>query len=205
MFHAQFTRRLRWLTAGLLLAALPVLADDAEGVVRISDSQPAELVTARAQSPDACVTGDCVGGTGGSHGYGNGIGGHGGHGLFGHNYGVCPNCGRNIRWNSVRNEYVCGCNRGGLFHHHSGPGYPIVGHYSVAYPVDPGYFDQRDGNVYAAPGYGGPVSIPLAPVVNYQYNYGWGIPSSRLTPISHPAAYAPVGAVPLGSAPVARY
>ena len=29
-----------------------------------------------------------------------------------------------------------------------------------------------------------PVAMPLAPNVEHQYNYGWGIPSSRLTPIS---------------------
>jgi len=32
--------------------------------------------------------------------------------------------------------------------------------------------------------------VPMAPVVNHTYNYGWGIPSSRLTPVSHPVAPA---------------
>jgi hypothetical protein len=68
----------------------------------------------------------------------------------------------------------------------NGPGQPLVGHYKVTYPVNPGYFDGRDGQVYAAQGYGGPVSVPLAPVVRHTYNYGWGVPSSRLTPISRP-------------------
>lgn len=66
-----------------------------------------------------------------------------------------------------------------------GTGVPLAGKYGMVYPVDPNYFDQRDGQVYAAQGYGGPVSVPLAPVVNHTYNYGWGIPSSRLTPILH--------------------
>lgn len=83
-------------------------------------------------------------------------------------------------------------NRGG----HDGPGRPLAGCYSIVYPVDPGYFDQRDGQIYAAPGYGGPVSVPLAPVVNSTYNYGWGIPSSRLTPVLHPATQAPVSQIP---------
>jgi len=77
-----------------------------------------------------------------------------------------------------------------------GPGRPLGGSYNMVYPVDPGYFDQRDGQVYAAPGYGGPVSVPLAPVVNSSYNYGWGIPSSRLTPVLHPATQAPVSQYP---------
>jgi hypothetical protein len=67
-----------------------------------------------------------------------------------------------------------------------GRGCPPIGHYNIVYPLDPNYFDQRDGNVYAAQGYGGPVSVPLAPNVRHTYNYGWGVPSSRLTPISHP-------------------
>ncbi|MBL8851981.1 MAG: hypothetical protein JNG89_20075 [Planctomycetaceae bacterium] len=65
-------------------------------------------------------------------------------------------------------------------------GQPLVGHYQIVYPVNPWYFDGRDGQAYAAEGYGGPVSIPLAPNVRQQYNYGWGIPSSRITPISRP-------------------
>ena len=72
------------------------------------------------------------------------------------------------------------------------PGVPLVGKYRLVYPVNPGYFDSRDGQVYAAQGYGGPVSVPLAPVVRHTYNYGWGVPSSRLTPISHPLPVPPV-------------
>jgi hypothetical protein len=68
-----------------------------------------------------------------------------------------------------------------------GAGVPMVGKYARVYPQDPYYFDQRDGQVWAAQGYGAPMAVPLAPVVGHTYNYGWGIPSSRLTPISHPA------------------
>jgi len=71
----------------------------------------------------------------------------------------------------------------GMFNH---PETPLVGCYDLVYPVDPFYFDKRDGQVYAAQGVGGPVSVPLAPTVRHTYNYGWGVPSSRLTPISHP-------------------
>lgn len=68
-----------------------------------------------------------------------------------------------------------------------GAGVPWVGKYSRVYPQDPYYFDQRDGQAWAAQGYGAPMAVPLAPVVGHTYNYGWGIPSSRLTPISRPA------------------
>lgn len=74
-----------------------------------------------------------------------------------------------------------------------GAGQALLGHYKIVYPVNPWYFDGRDGQVYAAAQYGGPVSVPLAPVVRQQYNYGWGIPSSRITPISRP--------LPLGGQP----
>jgi hypothetical protein len=65
---------------------------------------------------------------------------------------------------------------------------PPCGHYTIVYPVDPWYGDARDGGIYAAEGQGGPVSVPLAPVIRHTFNYGWGVPSSRLTPVSHLAA-----------------
>ena len=65
-----------------------------------------------------------------------------------------------------------------------GQGCPSSGNYHLQYSANPDYFDQRDGRVYAAQGYGTPVAVPLAPNVSHTYNYGWGIPSSRLTPIS---------------------
>ena len=61
---------------------------------------------------------------------------------------------------------------------------PPFCHYYMAYPVNPYHFDQRDGRIYAAQGYGHPVGVPLAPNVEHTYNYGWGLPSSRLTPVS---------------------
>ncbi len=41
--------------------------------------------------------------------------------------------------------------------------------------------DCRDQYIFSEQGYGVPVTVPLAPVVCKQYNYGWGLPSSRLT------------------------
>ena len=69
-----------------------------------------------------------------------------------------------------------------------GSGVKPFGHYEVVYPADAAARNARDGSVYAAQGYGGPVSVPVAPNVRHAYNYGWGIPSSRLTPISNTAA-----------------
>lgn len=54
--------------------------------------------------------------------------------------------------------------------------------------LDPGYSHPSDASgVYAAQGFNGPVTIPLAPNVRDSYNYSWGIPSSRLTPVAGPA------------------
>ncbi len=65
-----------------------------------------------------------------------------------------------------------------------GHGVAMIQHYGMDYAVNPEYFDRRDGRLYAAQGYGIPMAVPLAPNVGYTYNYGWGIPSSRLTPVS---------------------
>jgi hypothetical protein len=70
-----------------------------------------------------------------------------------------------------------------------GQGCAPKGHYNLLYSANPNYFDQRDGRVYAAQGYGIPMAVPLAPNVRHTYNYGWGIPSSRLTPISTRAPF----------------
>jgi len=71
--------------------------------------------------------------------------------------------------------------------------------YCMTYAFNPWYCDHRDGAVYAAYGYGAPMTVPLAPNVTNQYNYGWGIPSGRLTPISR-VAYRP-GALTTAVAP----
>jgi len=70
-----------------------------------------------------------------------------------------------------------------------GQGCAPKGHYNMLYSANPNYFDQRDGRVYAAQGYGIPMAVPLAPTVRNTYNYGWGIPSSRITPISTRAPF----------------
>jgi hypothetical protein len=188
----------------MLGPALIANADDVEGVVRLSDLQSSDVVLG--QSPEGVVVeeGYCPEGTyvEGPIYYGPPPIMH--HSVLSNN--CLADCMRghcmNFRMrNQIASAQLCtsahiSCQE----HEHwfrskfgyffptgcCGRGCPPVGHYSVVYPLDPNYFDQRDGNVYAAAGYGGPVSVPLAPNVRYAYNYGWGVPSSRLTPISHP-------------------
>lgn len=78
-----------------------------------------------------------------------------------------------------------------------GQGTPPVGHYHMAYALNPYHFDPRDAGVYSATGWGIPMAVPLAPTVEHQYNYSWGIPSSRLTGLyryhREPGIIAPVG------------
>lgn len=107
------------------------------------------------------------------------------HGGFGHVHGCHPSkCGPH------------GCGPHCALHHGLRPdpgrfgylqpyGVETHGHYSAAYPVNPWHFDERDGKVYAAEGWGKPMAVPIAPNVEHTYNYGWGVPSSRLTPLSH--------------------
>ncbi len=53
-----------------------------------------------------------------------------------------------------------------------------------------GYCDPRDTRIYSAQGYNVPVTVPLAPVCR-TYNYGWGIPSTRLTRAGSYSAWYP--------------
>ena len=73
-----------------------------------------------------------------------------------------------------------------------GRAYLRFGKYDVAYEANPWHFDARDGRVYAAQGLGMPAAMPLAPNVQKTYNFGWGTPVSRLTPIwRNPQQFGP--------------
>ncbi|WP_166825917.1 hypothetical protein [Thalassoroseus pseudoceratinae] len=73
-----------------------------------------------------------------------------------------------------------------------GNGFLRVGKYNVAYETNPWHFDARDGRIYAAQGTGMPTGMPLAPNVQKTFNFGWGTPVSRLTPIwRNPQQYGP--------------
>ncbi len=87
----------------------------------------------------------------------------------------CPVCGGRTRYGSCpRCCQRCACYR----------------------PVNPWYCDPRDMQIYAAQGYNVPVTVPLAPMVQV-YNYGWGIPSSRLSQAGNYMAWHPAEAYSL--------
>jgi len=99
-------------------------------------------------------------------------------------YGDCDGdgCRSGGRHRSLRDKF-------GYFHPTGccGGGCPLAGKYDMVYSANPTYFDPRDGRLYAAQGTNVPMAVPLAPNVRYTYNYGWGIPSSRLTRVSRVA------------------
>ena len=63
----------------------------------------------------------------------------------------------------------------------------LIGRYDHVYALNPGYTDRREGQVWAAAGSNVPTAVPLAPNVRHTMEYGWGMPSSRLVPVSRPA------------------
>lgn len=111
----------------------------------------------------------------------------------------CDSCALKQWWanecykNHCRNEYsrsVWGAHFHNKFNYFNpsgccGAGCPPFGIYKRVYAAQPDYMDRRDGQIYAAPATGVPTAVPMAPVVRHQMNYGWGTPSSRLTPISN--------------------
>lgn len=66
-----------------------------------------------------------------------------------------------------------------------GQGAPLAGKYHMVYAEQPSWIDPRDTQIYAAQGYGMPMTVPLAPNVNHAYNYSSGIPASRVTTIGN--------------------
>ena len=182
---------LRLCAASLVFATLPALADDSEGVVQLSQAESSGVVRiSDAQVSDQVVRGQSCPPSGG---------------------GLCPNvcpstwmC-QQLYYCRLKQQQACAVLHASCkedlyekaaflrckFGYFCPNGYPPFGHYKMVYPADPNYFDQRDGQVYAAAGYNGPVAVPLAPVVQQTYNYSWGVPSSRLTRIAHPLTAAP--------------
>ena len=66
-----------------------------------------------------------------------------------------------------------------------GHGCPPCGKYHMTYADQPDYINPNDTQIYAAQGYGMPITVPLAPNVNHTYNYSAGVPSSRITTIGN--------------------
>ncbi len=139
-----------------------------------------------ANGPDGtCDCPECQKKWGKRWGFKHGHGHHCHHCDVHHGGWPCHACGYNTGYdvcNYFHSKFGYFCPSGA-----GGAGSPFFGKYARVYPQDVNYFDGRDGQLYAAQGYGAPMAVPLAPVVGHTYNYGWGIPSSRLTPISHHA------------------
>lgn len=190
--------------AGLsLVATLSAVAqEETPGIVRITKPSTASVTQAgfrhgyRAQSDCNCQTGNCQTGNcpngncpngncdfGSTCQYGSGCYGNG---WWGGCWGCNTCCHTRQCSQDMCNYFRC---KFGYFipTGAGGAGVPFCGKYARVYPQDPYYFDQRDGQAWGAQGYGVPMAVPLAPVVGHTYNYGWGVPSSRLTPVSRPA------------------
>lgn len=212
----QHSLRHGWLAlAGCLIlsAATPAMAADYdEGVVRITDNKlpatPIYQASGEFYGPTA-VGGAWSAGGGcascGADGYGYG---YGDSGCAGGRDGSCYGCEGGCDGEGC-GDGTCGCIRClercharleawkrcrfGYFMPDGccGQGCPPKGCYHLLYAANPEYFDPRDGRVYSAQGYGIPVAVPLAPNVNHTWNYGWGIPSSRLTPVSRLPEWGP--------------
>jgi hypothetical protein len=174
------------LLAGLsLFAALNAFGqENAPGIVRISSPSASQVQANQVQQAGfrhgSCPPGGSYSGNGDCDFCNSGSGCR-----TGWRFGRCGSCSC-CNKQDIANYFMC---KFGYFvpTGAGGAGVPICGKYSRVYPQDPHYFDQRDGQVWAAQGYGAPIAVPLAPVVGHTYNYGWGTPSSRLTPVSHPA------------------
>lgn len=185
------------IVAGLsLLVTISAQAQDsAPGVVRISKPTEAQLAAMKAtpvshsQPAEGCqVNGNCPSSYPTECDFGRcrsgcrfGYGCHKA-GCWGCRSGCCGNCCSQDMVDYFRCKFGYFIPTGA-----GGAGVPFAGKYSRVYPQDPYYFDQRDGQAWGAQGYGVPLAVPLAPVVGHTYNYGWGTPSSRLTPVSRPA------------------
>ncbi len=158
-------------------------ADDAVGVVRISDTKPGSAPSAASTPAGAPVAGAPVAGPVAASSAP--VEGSAGGGTC--DSGNCGNCAQRpgLLGSTCLFNSGCGCR------------FLDMHCYGYTYAYNPWYTDCRDGRVYAAYGWGAPMTVPLAPNVTNQHNYGWGIPSSRLTPISRvaPNPMAMTGAV----------
>lgn len=160
---------------------------------------------ANGYGPNGCPSGRCdgQGGRFGSGAYVNGLfnhasqfgrgGHHGSGGAGGSGAYWCNNC---RAWHNGSGNVLAGhglggngdcrngqCDGNGCHNGRCHGGHCLGG--KCYRPVEGYYNDPRDSEVYSAVGYNIPVSVPLAPVVRYQYNYGWGLPSSRLIQVGN--------------------
>lgn len=202
-------------------------ADDAEGVVRLTGFKsvvrgqdgclPGCDAPSTCDGSGGCGCGNAGCGNGGRCGCGNGRCGTG----RGNGYGSgCRNgmCGdgslagwwacqkamhrhRNSHATAALKGYMAG--KFGYFcpSANCGEGMGLCTKYGMVYALDPGFADPRDAERYAAPGQGVHLNVPLAPNVRHAYNFSWGVPSSRLTPVRHAAVVGPPQPAPIHGFP----
>jgi hypothetical protein len=115
----------------------------------------------------------CVGAHAGGHG-----GVHGGYGAS-----CCESCGP-----------ACGhghsCGHGHCCHGHCGHGHCQHGHHWLHHDtIEKRYFLRSQGKSWHSswydPAEGRPIALVVPPTAEFQAQYGWGVPSSRVMPIYH--------------------
>jgi len=121
----------------------------------------------------------------------------GGHPHRGH-HGGCHACGQQ--------DACCPgqCNQGCRGHHckHCGPG--ACGHTSKHDTIEKRYFLRSQGkswhSAWYEPAEGRPIALVVPPTAEFQTQYSWGVPSSRVAPIYHQfrRPYPGPGALPGG-------
>jgi hypothetical protein len=134
--------------------------------------------------PGACV--GCTAGSGPAsalpgYGYGSGPGGYGryGHGHCGHGHCGHGHCGHGH------------CGHGHCGHGHCGHGLcdALCGPGSKHDAAEKRYFLRSQGKSWHSawydPAEGRPIALVVPPTAEFQTQYGWGVPSSRVMPIYH--------------------
>ena len=126
---------------------------------------------------------------------------HGNHAMTGC-AGQCgqPGCGHCVRGR-------CGdcCHAGpGLLNHHCGHGH-CDGHWIQHDTIEKRYFLRSQGKSWHSAWYnpadGRPIALVVPPTAEFQTQYAWGVPSSRVAPIYHQfrRPYPGQGALPGGA------
>lgn len=122
--------------------------------------------------------------------------------------GSCTQCGPACghRGHGCRHGH-CGqghCGQGCRHGHCGGCGHGLHGHYGKHEAIDKRYFLRSQGKSWHSawydPAEGRPIALVVPPTSEFQTQYAWGVPSSRVAPIYHQfrRPYPGPGAVPGG-------
>jgi hypothetical protein len=126
-------------------------------------------------------------------------------------FGGYPHRGHHGGCNACCQQEACcpgHCHQGCRGHHckHCGPGMcsPACGHYSKHDTIEKRYFLRSQGKSWHSawydPAEGRPIALVVPPTAEFQTQYAWGVPSSRVAPIYHQfrRPYPGPGALPGG-------